>query len=793
MGITMVLSLLSGVALFLYGMALMGDSLKKVAGNKLELILYKLTNSPIKGLLLGTVVTAIIQSSSATTVMVVGFVNSGMMKVAQAIGIIMGANIGTSITGWILCLSYIDGSSGIAQLLSTATISAIVAIIGIIFRTFVKKKPYSDIGDIMLGFAILMFGMQTMSGAVSPLKENPHFVSLLTMFKNPFMGILVGIAFTAVLQSASASVGILQALSITGSITFAAALPITMGIGVGAACPVLLSSIGTNKNGKRTALIYLLNDLFGMIFWSIVFYSVNAAVHFTFMDMVMSPVNIALLNSVFRIATILILAPFISKIEKLVFFLIKDTDEDNEEQADFDLLEERFLDYPPLAISQSQMAVNGMAKNARKNLMRAFELLTDFSDSKFNKIQEKENMIDKYEDKLGTYLMQLSMHDMTPEQAKQTSKFLHTISDFERLGDHAVNISRVAQELHEKSRTFSESATYELNVLEKALVEIVDLTVNSFVDEDLETAAKVEPLRELIGILCNDLKLRHIKRLRNGQCDLNTGFAFNDLLTNYERIAAHCSNIAVAILELDSSNFDIHEYTKSVRKLKDETYLTAFEEYEKKKVRNHQMLPITLDLEEGRIVYRGGLYLPFLGKTDVLLRIKYLSDFDEEETKIYMEDKKSQGKHLIIKTDKDSQEFLRYCIMRYYKKCALIIVKKKVEEFAQKMGLQYNQVMITGQKRQSPLRRPRLSYQNIEIKNQLTVWGSCNRKHNLKFDWKLAMLPMEIIEYIIAHELTHLKVMNHSATFWNEMEKVMPEYKECRSWLEKHGKEYEIF
>ena len=333
MGITMILSLLSGVALFLYGMALMGDSLKKVAGNKLELILYKLTNSPIKGLLLGTVVTAIIQSSSATTVMVVGFVNSGMMKVAQAIGIIKGANIGTSITGWILCLSYIDGSSGIAQLLSTATISAIVAIIGIILRTFVKKKPYTDVGDIMLGFAILMVGMQTMSGAVSPLKENPHFVSLLTMFKNPFMGILVGIAFTAVLQSASASVGILQALSITGSITFAAALPITMGIGVGAACPVLLSSIGTNKNGKRTALIYLLNDLFGMIFWSIVFYSINAVVHFTFMDEVMTPFRTALLNSVFRILTILVLAPFISKIEKLVFILIKDTEEDNEEQA----------------------------------------------------------------------------------------------------------------------------------------------------------------------------------------------------------------------------------------------------------------------------------------------------------------------------------------------------------------------------------------------------------------------------------------------------------------------------
>ena len=334
MGITMILSLLSGVALFLFGMGLMGDSLKKVAGNKLELILYRLTNTPIKGLLLGMVVTAIIQSSSATTVMVVGFVNSGMMKVAQAIGIIMGANIGTSITGWILCLSYIDGSSGIAQLLSTATISAIVAIIGIIFKMFIKKKPYCDIGDIMLGFAILMVGMQTMSGAVSPLKENPHFVSLLTMFKNPFMGILVGIAFTAVLQSASAAVGILQALSITGSITFAVALPITMGIGVGAACPVLLSSIGTNKNGKRTALIYLLNDLFGMIFWSIVFYSVNAVVHFSFMDITMTPVRVALMNSVFRILTILVLAPFIGKIEKLVFFLIKDTPEDDEEQAD---------------------------------------------------------------------------------------------------------------------------------------------------------------------------------------------------------------------------------------------------------------------------------------------------------------------------------------------------------------------------------------------------------------------------------------------------------------------------
>ena len=582
MGITMVLSLLSGVALFLYGMSLMGDSLKKVAGNKLELILYRLTNTPLKGLLLGTVVTAIIQSSSATTVMVVGFVNSGMMKVAQAIGIIMGANIGTSITGWILCLSYIDGSSGIAQLLSTATISAIVAIIGIIFRTFIKKKPYSDIGDIMLGFAILMIGMQTMSGAVSPLKENPHFVRLLTMFTNPFMGILVGIVFTAVLQSASASVGILQALSITGSITFAAALPITMGIGVGAACPVLLSSIGTNKNGKRTALIYLLNDLFGMIFWSIVFYSVNAIVHFPFMGEIMSPFRVALLNTVFRLLTILVLAPFIGKIEKLVFFLIKDTDEDNEEQADFDLLEERFLNYPPLAITQSQLAVNGMAKKAYKNIRRALALLKDFSDNKFNKIQEKENLIDKYEDKLGTYLMQLNMHDLTPEQSKQTAKFLHTISDFERLGDHAVNISKVASELSEKKITFSPSAQDEIRILQSAVQEVVDLTVDAFCEDNLEMAAKVEPLRELIGMLCNELKNRHITRLREGKCEFQQGFAFNDLLTNLERIAAHCSNVAVAMIETNSSEFDTHEYVKSVRHMRDEAYQECFNAYAEK-------------------------------------------------------------------------------------------------------------------------------------------------------------------------------------------------------------------
>lgn len=580
MGITMILTLFSGVAMFLFGMSLMGDGLKKVAGNKLELILYRLTNTPIKGVLLGAAVTAIIQSSSATTVMVVGFVNSGMMKVAQAIGIIMGANIGTSITGWILCLSYIDGSGGIAQLLSTATISAVVAIVGIIFKMFLKKIAYKNVGDIMLGFFILMTGMQTMSGAVAPLRESEHFTNTLTMFSNPVMGIILGILITAVLQSASASVGILQALSMTGSISFATALPIIMGIGVGAACPVLLSAIGTNKNGKRTALIYLLNDLFGMVFWSIAFYTVNAIVHFDFLDVVMSPVSIALMNTVFRTATILLLIPFIKYIEKLVFFLVKDTAEDEEDAADFDLLEERFLAYPALAITQSHEAMNGMTKKARKNIIRAFSLLEDYSEEKYKKVQEKENIIDKYEDKLGTYLMQLTGKEMNEAQIKQISKFLHTISDFERLGDHAVNISGVAKELHEKKIRFSDEAQYELSVLKDAVKEIVNITVDSFRDDNLETAGRVEPLRELISILCDEMKLRHIARLRVGICDMKQGFAFNDLLNNLERIADHCSNVAVAMIELEAKNFDTHKYLKSVRELKNEDYTAYFEEYE---------------------------------------------------------------------------------------------------------------------------------------------------------------------------------------------------------------------
>lgn len=582
MGITMVLSLLSGVALFLYGMSLMGDGLKKAAGEKLELILYKLTNTPLKGVLLGTAVTALIQSSSATSVMVVGFVNSGMMKLSQAIGIIMGANIGTSITGWILCLSYIDGTNGIAQILSTATISAIVAILGILFKMISKKAVGKNVGDIMLGFAILMLGMQTMSGAMSPLKDDPHFVNMLTMFSNPILGILVGILFTAVLQSASASIGILQALSVMGGITFATAFPITLGIGVGAACPVLLSAIGSNKNGVRTALVYLFNDLFGMILWAAAFYSVNYFVRFDFLDSVMSPVSIAILNTVFRMVTVLILFPFIKWIEKLVCFLVKDDPEEVADQADFDLLEERFLAYPALAIRQSHTAMYGMVKKARKNILRAMALMGDYSDSQYQKVQEKEKLIDKYEDRVGTYLMQLTGRSLTEHQSKQVSILLRTLTDFERMGDHGVNISLTANELYEKKIGFSSEADAELRILGDAIREILQVTLDAFASNDLEKAVQVEPLREVIISLCDEMKSRHTTRLQIGKCEWKQGFSYNNLLTDFERIAAHCSNVAIALMETRASALDPHAYQKKIRQKNNPVYIRMYAGYEER-------------------------------------------------------------------------------------------------------------------------------------------------------------------------------------------------------------------
>ena len=578
--IKIIISLLSGVALFLYGMSLMGDSLKMVAGNKLEAFLYKMTNTPIKGIFLGAIVTAVIQSSSATSVMVVGFVNSGMMKMKQAIGIIMGANIGTSITGWILCLSYIEGSSGVASLLSTATISGVVAIIGICLRNFGKKNASKHVGNILLGFAILMVGMQTMSSAVSPLKTNPVFINAFTMFSNPFLGILIGIVFTAVLQSASAAVGILQALSITGVLTFSTCFPIIMGIGVGAACPVLLSAVGASKNGKRTALVYLMNDLFGMILWSVIFYTVNAFVHFPFVEAVMNPVRVALLNSVFRIATVVLLFPAIKLLEKIVFALVKDSEEDMEDQADFDILEERLLAYPALAIRQCHTAIDGMAKKVRKNVFRAFNLLNEYNQSKYNKVMEKEDLIDRYEDKLGNYLLRVTENELNPIQRNQVSIFLHTIGDLESIGDRATVIADAAQEIQEKSIKFSDEADKELAATIGATKEIIELTFNSLQSDDNHGAMKVGPLAELIGILCDELKLRHISRLSVGK--MEQGYVFNDLVAALEDVASYCSNISVAMLQTGNNEAERHIDTKKLYAKNTPEYMSIFESYASK-------------------------------------------------------------------------------------------------------------------------------------------------------------------------------------------------------------------
>lgn len=582
MGIADVISLLGGIALFLYGMAVMGDNLKKVAGSKLELVLYKLSGTPLRGVLLGTGVTAVIQSSSATSVMVVGFVNSGMMKVRQAIGVIMGAILGTSVTGWILCLNSLSGGSGWVDLLSTATLTGLFAIVGILLRMMKKKPSRKYVGNILLGFAVLMYGMTAMSGAVAPLKESPEFIAILTTFSNPLLGILVGLVFTSVLQSASAAVGILQVLSGTGAITFQIALPIIMGIAIGAAVPVLLSALGANISGKRTAFVYLLIDVLGAAIWAVIFYGANAIVHFTFMNAVMTTVTVALMNTLFRLATLLVLMPAIPLMEKLVIWLIPDKENELLEQHDMDRLEERFLQHPALAIEQSRMVTDSMAEKARDNLLRAMHLRKEYSERGFEQVDEVEQLIDRYEDKLGTYLMKLTARSLSPEQTEEVAKYLHTISDFERISDHACNVADVCQEIDEKKIEFSESARHELQVLEGAVTEILAISIEAFTGGNLQLAARVEPLEEIIDGLCDEMKSHHVDRLQQGLCTLNQGFVFNDLLTNYERVADHCSNIAVAVIEVESDSFDTHEYLNSVKAVKDASFARFYDEYKQK-------------------------------------------------------------------------------------------------------------------------------------------------------------------------------------------------------------------
>ena len=582
MGISNIITLFGGVALFLFGMSLMGEGLKKVAGSKLELLLYKLSSTPLKGLLLGAGVTAIIQSSSATSVMVVGFVNSGMMKVRQAMTVIMGAIIGTSITGWIICLSYMEGSSGLVSLLSTSSISAIVAVIGIVLRMFSKKQAKRHVGDILLGFAVLMFGMQAMSGAVAPLRNSPAFIRFMTAFSNPLLGILVGAAFTAVLQSASAAVGILQALSVTGAIRFVEAFPLLLGIGIGAAVPVLLSALGARTNGRRTAWAYLVVQTLGAIFCAAVWYIADGIADFSIKQMVMSPVSIAAVNTIFRVVCAIVLLPFNGAIEKLLNTLIKESSQEREANADFDRLDERFLRHPALAVEQSRMTINAMARKARENVGDAMVLLYEYSDELAKKVEQDEDLVDRYEDKIGTYLMKLTGSELSPKENELVSEYLHTLSDFERISDHAMNIRQVAQEKHDKKISFSENGEHEMDVLLSAVNEILALAITAFISEDYEKAYQVEPLEEHIDVLCDELKLRHVERLQKGECSLQIGFVFNDLLTNFERVADHCSNIAVAMIELNQDEFQAHDYINNLKELRSHNFDALYNQYAEK-------------------------------------------------------------------------------------------------------------------------------------------------------------------------------------------------------------------
>ena len=578
-----VVSLLGGVAMFLFGMSVMGDSLKKVAGSKMETILYKLAGNPIKGIFLGAGVTAVIQSSSATSVMVVGFVNSGMMQVRQAIGIVLGAILGTSITGWVLCLNSLGGSgSSIASVFSTEILTGVVALIGIILWMFAKKTSQKNIGGIMLGFAVLMYGMSMMSGAIVPLREDERFISMMTSFSNPVIGVVIGVLVTAVIQSASAAVGILQALAVTGAVEFDMAFPILMGIGIGASVPVMLSALGASTNGKRTAFVYLIIDVLGAVLVGGIFYILNAVIGFSFMTMKMTMVTVALTNTLYRLAVVILLAPAIGLLEKIVCSIFPESEEAAAEKADMDRLEPRFLDHPTLALNQSKAVIDSMAKKAGDSVSSAVAVRREYSKDGVKKVFDLEGVIDRYEDKLGAYLFKITAGDLNEEMSADVSKYLRALSDFERISDHARNIGEAVAEINEKKITFSDAANRELTVLEDAINEITGITINAFINNNTEEALRIDPLEEVVDDLCDEIKSNHIERVSKQLCSLETGFVFNDLLTDYERISDHCSNLAVDILESVTGERWLHEFHSMPEFRENELFKRYFGEYKEK-------------------------------------------------------------------------------------------------------------------------------------------------------------------------------------------------------------------
>lgn len=575
-----VLSLFGGLAMFLFGMDVMGKGLERQAGNKLQSLLEKLTSNPLKGFILGLGVTAIIQSSSATTVMVVGFVNAGIMQLKQAVGIIMGANVGTTVTSWILSLSGISGDSFFIKMLKPSSFTPILAVIGIILFMTGKTDKKKNIGTILLGFAVLMFGMEQMSGAVKPLTNVPQFTNLFTLFTNPVLGIIVGAVLTAVIQSSSASVGILQALSVTGAVTYANAVPIIMGQNIGTCITAILSSVGANKNAKRAAAVHLYFNIIGVAVFCILFYSAKAVLGFGFINEPVSQVGIAIVHTAFNVTATVIILPFSNFLVKLACMTVKDKENGNNAEDNISL-DERFFAVPAVAVSHSEQVAVKMFKLSNKAVTEAISVIKNFSSEKVSDVENLETEVDKYEDVLGSYLVKLSNKDMTDSDSRRISRILHTIGDFERISDHAVNIKKAAQEMNEKGISFSSEAKIELNVLEEAIKRILEISESAFEKNDVAEAKKVEPLEQVVNELTRTVKSRHVERLKNGTCTIELGFILSDLINNYERIADHCSNIAIAIIEVNRGSFDTHGYIIDMKESKDEDYTNMYNEYRK--------------------------------------------------------------------------------------------------------------------------------------------------------------------------------------------------------------------
>ena len=564
MDIFSVFTLCGGLAFFLYGMTVMSKSLEKMAGGKLEQMLKRMTSNPFKSLLLGAGITIAIQSSSAMTVMLVGLVNSGVMELGQTIGVIMGSNIGTTLTAWILAMTGLESENVFVNLLKPENFSPLLALAGIILIMGSKKQRRRDIGRIMVGFSILMYGMELMSGAVSPLADMPEFSSLLTAFNNPLLGVLVGTVFTGIIQSSAASVGILQALALTGSITYGMAIPVIMGQNIGTCVTALISSIGVSRNAKRVAVIHISFNIIGTVVCLLLFYGVGMFVPLPFMDQPVGALGIAFCHTVFNVFTTILLLPFSRQLEKLARRVIRGENKAEE----FAFLDPRLLNTPSVAVSECVSMSVRMGALARENVQLAIRQLSDYQSDREGEILANEDKLDTYEDRLGSYLVEISQHGVSMDDIHTVSRLLHAIGDFERIGDHALNLQESAQELHEKELCFSPSASGELRILLSALEEIMEKAFSSFDQDSAALAAQVEPLEETIDRLIEEIRMRHIRRLQTGACTIQLGFVFNDLLTNLERVSDHCSNIAVSVIEEQDDQVDRHAY---IHELKDES------------------------------------------------------------------------------------------------------------------------------------------------------------------------------------------------------------------------------